>query len=269
MARTRPSTVFITGASSGIGRALAYEYARGGAQLALAARRADELEVTLQGVRQRGGSGLTIPLDVTVPAQVREAVERADRELGGLDMVVANAGFGDLHHASRVQFSDIAPMIRTNVDGAMATLLAAVPIMMARASGHLVGISSLAGRRALPESAAYCASKAALSAFLESLRIDSRARRHSSHRRSARFRRHRPDRSRQAPDALRVDARARRERHRATPRTRARGDRVPVASRVSHGPGSQASGLAVRSRRARTLRALFAGFLAREKRGPR
>ncbi len=169
---SRPSTVFITGASSGLGRALAYEYAAGGAQLALAARRADELEVTLQGVRQRGGSGLILPLDVTVPAQVREAVEYADRELGGLDMVVANAGFGDLHHASRVQFSDIAPMIRTNVDGAMATLLAAVPIMMARSSGHLVGISSLAGRRALPESAAYCASKAALSAFLESLRID-------------------------------------------------------------------------------------------------
>ena len=77
-----------------------------------------------------------------------------------------------MQHASRVQWSDIAPMIRTNVDGAMATLLAAVPIMMARSSGHLVGISSLAGRRALPESAAYCATKAALSAFLESLRID-------------------------------------------------------------------------------------------------
>jgi NADP-dependent 3-hydroxy acid dehydrogenase YdfG len=63
-------------------------------------------------------------------------------------------------------------MIRTNVDGAMATLLAAVPIMMAHGSGHLVGISSLAGRRGLPESAAYCASKAAVSVFLESLRID-------------------------------------------------------------------------------------------------
>jgi short-subunit dehydrogenase len=141
---TRPSTLVITGASSGIGRALAFEYAAGGARVALAARRAEQLEITLHGVRQRGG----------------------------LDMVIANAGFGGQQHASRVQWSDISPMIRTNVDGAMATLLAAVPIMMARSSGHLVGISSLAGRRALPESAAYCASKAALSAFLESLRID-------------------------------------------------------------------------------------------------
>jgi NADP-dependent 3-hydroxy acid dehydrogenase YdfG len=169
---SRPRTLLITGASSGIGRALAYEYAGGGARIALAARRADELDVTLEGVRQRGGMGLCIPLDVTDAAAVREAVERADREFGGLDMVVANAGFGVMHHASRAQWTDIAPMVRTNVDGAMATLLAAVPIMMARSSGHLVGITSLAGRRALPESAAYCASKAALSVFLESLRID-------------------------------------------------------------------------------------------------
>lgn len=170
--RARPGTLLITGASSGIGRALAFEYAKGGARVALAARRADELEITLEGVRRRGGSGICIPLDVTDATAVREAVERADRDLAGLDMVVANAGFGALQHASRTQWSDIGPMIRTNVDGAMATLLAAVPIMMARSAGHLVGISSLAGRRALPESAAYCASKAALAVFLESLRID-------------------------------------------------------------------------------------------------
>jgi NADP-dependent 3-hydroxy acid dehydrogenase YdfG len=168
----RPESMLITGASSGIGRALAHEYAGGGARVALAARRVDELEVTLHGVRQRGGSGIAIELDVTDPVAVKAAVERADRELGSLDMVIANAGFGDMHHASTVQWSEIAPMIRTNVDGAMATLLAAVPIMMAHGSGHLVGITSLAGRRALPESAAYCASKAALSVFLESLRID-------------------------------------------------------------------------------------------------
>jgi NADP-dependent 3-hydroxy acid dehydrogenase YdfG len=168
----RPATVLITGASSGIGRALAFEYAAGGARVALAARRIDELAITLQGVRDRGGSGICIPLDVTDPMAVREAVERADRELGSLDMVVANAGFGSQQHASRLQWGDVAPMIRTNVDGAMATLLAAVPVMMARASGHLVAITSLAGRRALPGSAAYCASKAAVSVFLESLRID-------------------------------------------------------------------------------------------------
>jgi NADP-dependent 3-hydroxy acid dehydrogenase YdfG len=170
----RPETLLITGASSGIGRALAYEYAKSGAQIALCARRQGELDITLEGVKQRGGSGIAIPLDVTDPAAVRAAVEHADRELGSLDMVIANAGFGDMRHASRLQYGDVAKMLRTNVDGAIATLLAAVPIMLAHGSGHLVGITSLAGRRALPKSAAYCASKAAISVFLESLRIDLR-----------------------------------------------------------------------------------------------
>src|SRR5580693_2364576 len=106
----RPETVLITGASSGIGRALAYEYAAGGAKIGLAARRAHEREITLEGVRQRGGSGIVLPLDVTDTAAVKVAVEQADRELGSLDMVIANAGFGDMHHASRVQWSEIAPM---------------------------------------------------------------------------------------------------------------------------------------------------------------
>jgi NAD(P)-dependent dehydrogenase (short-subunit alcohol dehydrogenase family) len=168
----RPRTVFITGASSGIGRALALEYATGGARVALAARRVDELERTLAQVRAQGGDGIVVPLDVTDPGAVQDGVARAARELGSLEMVIANAGFGGQTPATSMRWEEVGPMLRTNIEGAIATLVAAVPILMAQKHGQLVGISSLAGRRGLPQAATYSASKAALSAFLESARMD-------------------------------------------------------------------------------------------------
>jgi NAD(P)-dependent dehydrogenase (short-subunit alcohol dehydrogenase family) len=164
--------LLITGASSGIGRALALEYARGGASLALCARGAVELDAVATEVRALGGSAVCIPLDVTDPDAVNDAVRRADRDLGGLEMVIANAGRGDYRHGSRLGWQDIASVLDVNVRGAMATLVAAIPIFLAHRRGHLVGVTSLAGRRGLPMSAAYSASKSALSIFLESLRID-------------------------------------------------------------------------------------------------
>jgi short-subunit dehydrogenase len=170
----RPRTLLITGASSGIGRALALEYARGGSRIALAARRADELDAAASEVRAAGGEAVCIPVDLTDAGAAAEAVRRAERDLGSLEMVVANAGRGDTKHGARLAWSDVAPVLDINVRGAIATLVAAIPIMIAQQRGHLVGISSLAGIRGLPTSAAYSASKAALSTFLESLRIDLR-----------------------------------------------------------------------------------------------
>jgi NAD(P)-dependent dehydrogenase (short-subunit alcohol dehydrogenase family) len=168
----RPRTVLITGASSGIGRALAVEYARGGASLALCARREGELEQTGAEARAAGGSATCIPLDVTDVDAVAEAVRRSERDLGSLDMVVANAGRGDTQLGTRLTWADVGPVFDVNVRGAIGTLVAAIPVFVAQQHGHLVGVSSLAGIRGLPTSAAYSASKAALSAFLESLRID-------------------------------------------------------------------------------------------------
>jgi NAD(P)-dependent dehydrogenase (short-subunit alcohol dehydrogenase family) len=172
MRSARPQTLLITGASSGIGRALALEYARGGTRMALCARRVAELDAVAAQVRELGGDALTMPLDATDPAAVTEAVRRADRELGSLDMVIANAGRGDTKLGTRLTWDDVAPVIDLNVRGAMATLVAAIPVFLAQQRGQLVGVSSLAGLRGLPTSAAYSASKAALSTFLESLRID-------------------------------------------------------------------------------------------------
>jgi short-subunit dehydrogenase len=168
----RPSTLLITGASSGIGRALAFEYARGGARIALAARRPGELEAVAAQVRDLGGEAICIPVDLVDPDAAAEAVRKAERDLGSLDMVIANAGRGDTMLGTRLTWQDVGPVLDLNARAAMATLVAAIPIFIARKRGHLVGVSSLAGVRALPISAAYSASKAALSTFLESLRID-------------------------------------------------------------------------------------------------
>ena len=165
-------TVLITGASSGIGEALAIEYGSRGAHVALLARREDELARVAALVQARGGKATSIPVDVADPEAVFAAVKRAESALGGLDMAIANAGIGSSGHASRLQWADVARTVDVNVRGAMATLMAAMPIMLAQQHGHLVGITSLAGKRALPQSGAYSASKAALSAFLETLRLD-------------------------------------------------------------------------------------------------
>lgn len=170
-----PKTVFITGASGGIGRALALEYAKKGAQVALAARRLPELEAVAREVRGLGATANVYVLDVSDRDAVVDVVRRAEHDLGSLDMVIANAGVGGkdtLGHASTLEWSTVSRVINVNVLGALATLMAAVPIMMAQQRGHLVGVSSLAGKRGLPSFGAYSASKAALSAFLETLRID-------------------------------------------------------------------------------------------------
>jgi short-subunit dehydrogenase len=169
---TEARTALITGASSGIGRALAIELARRGWSVALGARRADELDKAAGEIRGAGGRALVLPCDVGDPDAATEVVRRAERELGALDMVVANAGVGQYGHASQLTWKDVEPQIRINIAGALATLTAAIPIMLAQQRGHLVGVSSLAGKRGLPRSAAYCAAKAALSTFLESVRID-------------------------------------------------------------------------------------------------
>jgi NADP-dependent 3-hydroxy acid dehydrogenase YdfG len=175
----RPKTILITGASSGIGRALALEYAAssppGTVKLGLAARRLAELETLAIELRERGAQAVPLELDVSDVPAVREAVRRADRELGSLDMVIANAGCAVTKHSSTLDWdTDVARILDVNVRGAIATLVAALPVMVAQKGGQLVGVSSLAGRRGLPLSAAYSASKAALSTFLESLRIDLR-----------------------------------------------------------------------------------------------
>jgi short-subunit dehydrogenase len=165
-------TAFITGASSGIGSALARRLASAGIEVALAARRAEALEALASEIRSAGGAARTYPLDVADVEDATRTIERADDEMEGLDLVIANAGVGKERWAGKLTWSRVGPTIDVNVRGAAATLTAVLPRMAKRKRGHLVGISSLAGHRGLPRQAAYCASKAFLSTFLESLRVD-------------------------------------------------------------------------------------------------
>jgi NAD(P)-dependent dehydrogenase (short-subunit alcohol dehydrogenase family) len=167
-----PKTVLITGASSGIGRALALEYASRGAHVAVAARRKEELDQLVREIEQGGGRAKAYVVDVSDPAAAADVVRKADADLGALEMVIANAGAGYHGHAATMKWEDVSRVLDVNVRGAIATLHAAIPIFLAHKGGHLVGVTSLAGRRGLPQAGPYSASKAAVSIFLETLRID-------------------------------------------------------------------------------------------------
>ncbi len=171
---TTHRTALITGASSGIGEALARRLAADGVEVALAARRAEALEALAKDIRGAGGQARVYPVDVTDVEDVHRTVRRADDEMGGLDLVVANAGIGRERWAGKLSWEDCEPTIRVNVDGAVATLVAVLDRMAERKRGHVVGISSLAQYRGLPHNAVYSASKAFLSTFLEGLRVDLR-----------------------------------------------------------------------------------------------
>lgn len=166
-------TALVTGASSGLGHGLARALAKRGYRVVAAARRKAALDDLVAEIARDGGSAETLVLDVEDGEATFEKIRQLDQTVG-LDLVVANAGWGEVTHAKRFRWSDVQRILRLNLEGAMATLLGALPGMIERKRGHLVGVSSLAAYRGLPGSGAYSASKAALNVYLESLRVDLR-----------------------------------------------------------------------------------------------
>ncbi len=164
----------ITGASSGIGRGVALEIASRGANLGLLARREDLLNEIVREVSAHNVKAVTAAADVRDAEAVRAAADRFRKELGPIDILIANAGIGTTHHAIKLQPEHAADVIGINVLGAVNSVAAVAPEMVERGQGRLVAISSLAAYRGLAKSAAYCASKAAVSSYFESVRIDLR-----------------------------------------------------------------------------------------------
>ena len=164
----------ITGASAGIGRGLALAIAARGGRLALLARREDVLNDLLAELRNKNVPAFAVAADVRDQKAVRAAADRFRAELGPIDVMIANAGIGTSKHAAQLHPEQVAEVININLIGAVNSVAAVVPEMVERGSGQLVAISSLAGYRGLAKSAAYCASKAGMSSFFESLRIDLR-----------------------------------------------------------------------------------------------
>jgi short-subunit dehydrogenase len=161
----------ITGASSGIGRELAKILARQGCRVGLIARRKENLDALAEQIRQAGGSAAVAPADVGDRAQVLAAVADLRRQLGPIDLLIANAGVGVPTLLQPINIADIERMIRVNLLGTIYAIEGVLPEMLERRQGHLAAVSSLSAYKGLPGESGYCASKAAVNSYMEGLRI--------------------------------------------------------------------------------------------------
>jgi short-subunit dehydrogenase len=167
-------SIFVTGASSGLGMGLALHYAKQGHQVFAAARRVERLREMARDLADKGELQ-PVELDVQDTDALVAAIHKAEKESGGaLDTVIANAGIGHETNARHLEWEWVKRLFDVNTTAAAVTLAAAAPAMVKAGKGRLVGISSLAAFRALPGNCAYSGSKAGLATFIEGLRIDLR-----------------------------------------------------------------------------------------------
>ena len=163
---------FLTGASSGIGRALALRMGREGARLALVARREEALQALADEIRGAGGEALVLPCDVALRGPCEEACARAEEWLGGVDLLVNNAGYGRHRRFVDHDTDDIERMLRVNTLGAIYCTKALLPGMLDRGRGWIVFMASVAGKIASPDESAYAASKFALVGLASALSLE-------------------------------------------------------------------------------------------------
>lgn len=163
---------FITGASTGIGAALARELSRRGWAVGLVARRPELLDALVAEIGAAGGKAAAATADVTDKASIQAAMDALTAALGPCDLMVANAGSGEPTHGKRVPIEATERIFQLNVLGVLYSTGAVLPSMLARQSGHLAVVSSIASVRGLPGNGAYSASKAAVSTLFEAWRVD-------------------------------------------------------------------------------------------------
>jgi short-subunit dehydrogenase len=173
IARDRPErpVAIVTGASSGIGRALAVRLAADGYRVGLIARRAELLQAVAGEIDRSGGTSTAAVADVGDRGSIRQAVAEIEDRLGPTDVMVANAGFGAPTRLDPLNIDDVEQTFRVNLMGVIYSIEAVLPGMLTRRRGHLLAVSSLAGDKGLPGESAYCASKAAVNVYMEGLRI--------------------------------------------------------------------------------------------------
>ncbi len=167
-------TVFITGASSGIGEACAVSFAREGARLLLCARRVEKLQALAAQLRSAHGVDVhTLQLDVTQAESVSKSLQALPESWQKIEVLVNNAGLASgLDRLQEAKIDDWNAMIDTNIKGLLFVTKMVLPGMIARNSGHIINISSISGHRVYAGGVVYCATKHAVRALTEGLRMD-------------------------------------------------------------------------------------------------
>ncbi len=168
----RENVMILTGASAGIGRALALQLAEQGAWLTLAARDVDRLASVAQDCQKRGGRALSVRTDIAVEADCRALIEKTVAEYGRIDTLINNAGISMWTPLDQLQdLSILEDLMRVNYLGAAQATFYALPYLK-QTRGRIVAVSSLAGKNGVPTRSGYAASKHAMVGFFDSLRIE-------------------------------------------------------------------------------------------------
>jgi len=166
----------ITGASSGIGYATALALSKAGVKVAIGARRTDKLEQLENEIKKNGGEALVQKLDVTKKDDCDAFVDQTIKKWGTVDILVNNAGLMPLSFVKNLKVDEWEQMIDVNIKGVLFCTAAVILHMKEKKSGHIVNISSVAGRVVFPSGSVYCATKHAVTAFSEGLRQEFSAR---------------------------------------------------------------------------------------------
>jgi NADP-dependent 3-hydroxy acid dehydrogenase YdfG len=172
MAKLDGKVAVITGASSGIGEATAEALAAEGASVVVAARREERLSDLVERINGNGGKALSVECDVTDEEQAHELIQKAKDELGQVDILVNNAGVMQLSKIEKGLSDEWRTMFEVNVLGLLYVTDATVQVMKEQGSGHLINISSVAGRKSGPFRGAYSGTKFAVNAISEALRVE-------------------------------------------------------------------------------------------------
>jgi short-subunit dehydrogenase len=172
MGRLSSKVVAVTGASAGIGRAAAVRLAGEGAAVTLAARRADRLETLAAEIHDAGGRALAVPGDVANPDDMDALVARTIAAFGRIDVMICNAGIGYHGPLDDTPTDAMRRLVDVNVLGTFYAARAALVAMRRQGSGHIIAVSSIAGRRGVGGSSVYSATKAAQIGFIEGLRAE-------------------------------------------------------------------------------------------------